>query len=818
MTETKVDIKNEYESQTWKRGDKLFASDITKMSKTIDTVENALIEINEDVIPAVAAASKQNSDQLTSIQPKIDQIDVPEGTTVGQYVDRKVADLVGAAPETLDTIQEIADALQNDAGVVGALQTLASSNRVRVEQVENRFNAFESEFEQHVTDAPKYTVLSDRKVIQLANNDGIDSVTTAGISANLVSISADDIVEIGSSQANLNINTAGKITINGTTNEVASKDDVNDCYNTITGETDEKLTLYATKSALQALDNGKADKATTLAGYGIEDAYTKDEVDGLISAVYRLKGSVDTVDDLPADNNVIGDVYNVTDSGMNYVYTETGWDALGSIIDLGAYAKSADVSNQIAAVDAKFANYTTTVDVNAALETKANSGDVYGKSEIDDKFADYTNTIDFNAALELKADKTALSDYATITSVNAALADKADSSDVYTKSEVDTKIADVDGKLASYTTTADLNDQLALKADVSAVQQVDDKFADYMKTVDVTAAIATKANAADVYNKTEVDDKLANVVTDNNSYKNVVSNASEVVAIKSSLGQLLARVQQLETPVIVSITAEPGTSVSQPDSDVVYSGDLVSDGTNTASTTVITAKSVQLNAVTTTNNAIAITATNNVAIDNLTTEGSIAKSSDGGRNAGVSIDSGGYVTITGGTWNAENYNAIEIGLNGTVAKGVNIDGLTVNGKLANNAISIFDWAENATITVSNCHFADVSNVIRVSNKSNVPATFNFVNCTVDKWETNPTYAGFLLMEDYTSQTADQAATENRFHNIKITFTNCVGPNGVKLVGSGADFNNPDHQWAYLYCDNGGIVAYDADRWPTIVGV
>ena len=180
MAETKVDIKNEYESQTWKRGDKLLASDITKMSKTVDTVENALIEINEDVIPAVAAAAKQNADTLTNIQPKIDQIDVPQDKTVSQYVDQKVADLVGAAPETLDTLQEIAEALQNNTGVIGALQSIASDNRVRVEQVENKFNTFETEFERHVTDAPKYTVLGDRKVIQLANNDGLNGTTASG--------------------------------------------------------------------------------------------------------------------------------------------------------------------------------------------------------------------------------------------------------------------------------------------------------------------------------------------------------------------------------------------------------------------------------------------------------------------------------------------------------------------------------------------------------------------------------------------------------------------------------------------------------------
>lgn len=37
------------------------------------------------------------------------------------YVDQKIADLIGSAPETLDTLQELAEALQNDAEVIDAI-------------------------------------------------------------------------------------------------------------------------------------------------------------------------------------------------------------------------------------------------------------------------------------------------------------------------------------------------------------------------------------------------------------------------------------------------------------------------------------------------------------------------------------------------------------------------------------------------------------------------------------------------------------------------------------------------------------------------
>lgn len=94
---------------------------------------------------------------------------------------------------------------------------------------------------------------------------------------------------------------------------------------------------------------GKADAATTLAGYGITDAYTKTEVDAKVASVYRVKGSVATVAALPTSGNTTGDVYNVTATGMNYVWTGTEWDALGSIVDLSDYAKTADIDTKLEA-------------------------------------------------------------------------------------------------------------------------------------------------------------------------------------------------------------------------------------------------------------------------------------------------------------------------------------------------------------------------------------------------------------------------------------------------------------------------------------
>ena len=72
----------------------------------------------------------------------------------------------------------------------------------------------------------------------------------------------------------------------------------------------DKTSTY-TKDETDALLNDKADKATTIAGYGITDAYTKTEVDAKVSSVYRYKGTVSTYADLPSSGQEVGDVWNI---------------------------------------------------------------------------------------------------------------------------------------------------------------------------------------------------------------------------------------------------------------------------------------------------------------------------------------------------------------------------------------------------------------------------------------------------------------------------------------------------------------------------
>ena len=49
-----------------------------------------------------------------------------------------------------------------------------------------------------------------------------------------------------------------------------------------------------------------------------------------LAGIYKWCGSVVSYDDLPTENVMVGDVYNVLATDMNYAWTESGWDQLGS--------------------------------------------------------------------------------------------------------------------------------------------------------------------------------------------------------------------------------------------------------------------------------------------------------------------------------------------------------------------------------------------------------------------------------------------------------------------------------------------------------
>ena len=103
------------------------------------------------------------------------------------------------------------------------------------------------------------------------------------------------------------------------------------------------------------LDMTKINEAITTA---LTNYYTKAETDTAISeaisnlgALFRFKGRVDTINDLPATDNQQGDVYLVGAEGASefaeYYWTGTFFDYMGKTtsVDLTDYYKKSEVDN-----------------------------------------------------------------------------------------------------------------------------------------------------------------------------------------------------------------------------------------------------------------------------------------------------------------------------------------------------------------------------------------------------------------------------------------------------------------------------------------
>lgn len=74
--------------------------------------------------------------------------------------------------------------------------------------------------------------------------------------------------------------------------------------------------------------------------------YNKSQVDSKFTSVYIFKGSVDTIEDLPTEGNVIGDVWNVRKNDINYAWTSEGWDSLGGTAELASLTANGLMSKE----------------------------------------------------------------------------------------------------------------------------------------------------------------------------------------------------------------------------------------------------------------------------------------------------------------------------------------------------------------------------------------------------------------------------------------------------------------------------------------
>ena len=108
-----------------------------------------------------------------------------------------------------------------------------------------------------------------------------------------------------------------------------------DPTNVLYATTDGAGVRIGTSGALQITAQNALDLRVAEGGGLIVDSNGVKIDSAVLSSVFRYAGQVNSVDDLPSDAQP-GDVYDVKDSGANYVWSGTSWDNLGGIMSVDA--------------------------------------------------------------------------------------------------------------------------------------------------------------------------------------------------------------------------------------------------------------------------------------------------------------------------------------------------------------------------------------------------------------------------------------------------------------------------------------------------
>lgn len=157
--------------------------------------------------------------------------------------------------------------------------------------------------------------------------------------------------------------------------------------------------LDASASAVTEIIDNLNSTSTTAALSANQGKLLGDRVTSLeskVTAIFTFKGTKVTVAELPEDDTQkVGDVWHVTETGGEYVWDGSEWELLGISVDLSAYAKTEDVTSDIAEALQSAKDYTDALEteVDGKLSQKVNV--VAGSSLVPDEKIEL---IDQNAA------------------------------------------------------------------------------------------------------------------------------------------------------------------------------------------------------------------------------------------------------------------------------------------------------------------------------------------------------------------------------------------------------------------------------------
>ncbi len=199
----------------------------------------------------------------------------------------------------------------------------------------------------------KANIIVPTKVSDLTNDTGF--ITASEVPETYVlPVATDDTLGGVMSGGDVSVGKDGSMTIERANEVIFGIAKLYPGIGRYTTKEDGAPTVRAVYSELETVRKDIAAKqspATSLAGYGITDAYTKTEINSMVSSVLHYKGTKTNYSDLPTTGNVIGDVWNIETAnamhnvraGDNVAWNGTAWDVLAGTIDLSGYVQMGNI-------------------------------------------------------------------------------------------------------------------------------------------------------------------------------------------------------------------------------------------------------------------------------------------------------------------------------------------------------------------------------------------------------------------------------------------------------------------------------------------
>lgn len=177
----------------------------------------------ETYMSATDTKVSELEEKIGNVPTKVSEFENDANYQSASQVDARIQEVVAAAPEALDTLKELADALGNDPDFAGTVTTelAKKANADAIVAEVSRATEKEAEIEANLASAVKFTTSTyegrDKKVITLDNDELINArsnsedlenkVNVGGKSISLIQLNRWNVVDVGSPYTLTNINT-----------------------------------------------------------------------------------------------------------------------------------------------------------------------------------------------------------------------------------------------------------------------------------------------------------------------------------------------------------------------------------------------------------------------------------------------------------------------------------------------------------------------------------------------------------------------------------------------------------------------------------